>query len=403
MTVDPSAEWHQMFNDAWRVERDYFYDPGMHGVDWNTMRSRYGKLIDDAVSRWDVSFVLGELIGELNSSHTYVQGGQYENGPRRNIGLLGADFALEGGYFCITKIYDGGEWDSEVRSPLKRPGIKVSEGDYLLAVNGKPLDPTKDVGASFEGLANTVVSITVNDKPTLTGARTVLVKPLADESRLRNLAWIESNRKRVDQETHGRVGYVYVPNTGVDGQTELVRQYRAQTDKDGMIIDERFNSGGQIPDRFVELLDRPIESYWKTRDGVPQQTPPIANPGPKAMLINGWSGSGGDAFPYYFKQRGLGPLIGRRTWGGLIGISGTPSFVDGGVVTAPTFAVYGTDGKWIVEGHGVEPDIDVVDDPTQLAKGVDPQLERAIKEVMTAVEKQPKRPAPPAYTKRIAP
>ncbi len=151
MTVDPSAEWHQMFNDAWRVERDYFYDPGMHGVDWNTMRSRYGKLIDDAVSRWDVSFVLGELIGELNSSHTYVQGGQYETGPRRNIGLLGADFALEGGYFCITKIYDGGEWDSEVRSPLKRPGIKVSEGDYLLAVNGKPLDPTKDVGASFEG------------------------------------------------------------------------------------------------------------------------------------------------------------------------------------------------------------------------------------------------------------
>jgi tricorn protease len=243
----------------------------------------------------------------------------------------------------------------------------------------------------------------VNDKPTLTGARTVLVKPLADESRLRNLAWIESNRKRVDQETHGRVGYVYVPNTGVDGQTELVRQYRAQTDKEGMIIDERFNSGGQIPDRFVELLDRPIESYWKTRDGVPQQTPPIANPGPKAMLINGWSGSGGDAFPYYFKQRGLGPLIGRRTWGGLIGISGTPSFVDGGVVTAPTFAVYGTDGKWIVEGHGVEPDIDVVDDPTELAKGVDPQLERAIKEVMTAVEKQPKRPAPPPYTKRIAP
>ena len=257
MTVDPSAEWHQMFNDAWRIERDYFYDPGMHGVDWNTMRSRYGKLIDDAVSRWDVSFVLGELIGELNSSHTYVQGGQYENGPRRTIGLLGADFALEGGYFCITKIYDGGEWDSEVRSPLKRPGIKVSEGDYLLAVNGKPLDPTKDVGASFEGLANAVVSITVNDKPTLTGARTVLVKPLADESRLRNLAWIESNRKRVDQATHGRVGYVYVPNTGVDGQTELVRQYRAQTDKDGMIIDERFNSGGQIPDRFVELLDRP--------------------------------------------------------------------------------------------------------------------------------------------------
>ena len=403
MTVDPSAEWHQMFNDAWRIERDYFYDPGMHGVDWSAMRSRYGKLIDDAVSRWDVTFVLGELIGELNSSHTYVQGGQFENGPRRNIGLLGADYSLENGAYCITKIIDGGEWDSEVRSPLRRPGIKVSEGDYLLAVNGKPIDVTQDVGAAFDGLANTVVSITVNDKPTLAGAHTVLVKPLADESRLRNLAWIESNRKRVDEETHGRVGYVYVPNTGVDGQTELVRQYRAQTNKEGMIIDERFNSGGQIPDRFIELLNRPIESYWKTRDGVVQQTPPVANPGPKAMLINGWSGSGGDAFPYYFKEAGLGPLIGRRTWGGLIGISGTPSFVDGGSVTAPSFAVFGKDGKWIIEDHGVDPDIDVVDDPTLLSKGTDPQLEAAIKQVMTSVEKAPKRGVAPAYTKRIAP
>ncbi|MFI5228017.1 MAG: PDZ domain-containing protein [Gemmatimonadales bacterium] len=403
MTVDPSAEWHQMFNDAWRIERDYFYDPGMHGVDWNEMRTRYGKLIDDAVSRWDVTFVLGELIGELNSSHTYVQGGQFENGPRRSIGLLGADYSLENGAYCITKILDGGAWDSEVRSPLKRAGIKVAEGDYLLAVNGKPLDTSKDVGAAFEGLANTVVSLTINDKPTMAGAHTVLVKPLADESRLRNLAWIESNRKRVADESHGRVGYVYVPNTGVDGQTELVRQYRAQTDKDGMIIDERFNSGGQIPDRFVELLDRPIESYWKTRDGVVQQTPPVANAGPKAMLINGWSGSGGDAFPFYFKEAGLGPLIGRRTWGGLIGYSGTPSFVDGGSVTAPSFAIFGTDGKWVVESHGVDPDIDVVDDPTQLANGVDPQLERAIKEVTTAVEKAPGKVPVPAYTKRIAP
>ena len=403
MTVDPRAEWHQMFNDAWRIERDYFYDPGMHGVDWNEMRTHYGKLIDDAVSRWDVTFVLGELLGELNSSHTYVQGGQFETGPRHTIGLLGADYALENGRFCITRIYDGGEWDSEVRSPLARPGIKVSEGDYLLAVNGKPVDTSKDVGAAFEGLANEVVSITVNDKPTMAGARTVLVKPLADESRLRNLAWIEANRKRVDVASHGRVGYVYVPNTGIDGQTELVRQYRAQTDKEGMIIDERFNSGGQIPDRFVELLDRPILSYWKTRDGAVQQTPPVSNPGPKAMLINGWSGSGGDAFPFYFKEAGLGPLIGRRTWGGLIGISGTPSLVDGGAVTAPSFAVFGTDGKWVVESHGVDPDIDVVDDPTQLAKGVDPQLERAISEVVTQVEKHPRKVVPPAYTKRIAP
>jgi len=402
MTVDPMAEWHQMFNDAWRIERDYFYDPGMHGVDWTAMRQRYSALIDDAVSRWDVTFVIGELIGELNSSHTYVQGGQFENPQRRSVGLLGADYALENGAYCITKIIDGGPWDSEARSPLRQPGVNVKEGDYLLAVNGKPVDISKEPAAAFDGLANSVVALTVNDKPTMLGSRIVLVKPLADESRLRNLAWIEANRKRVDEATHGRVGYVYVPNTGLDGQTELVRQYRAQIDKDGMIIDERFNSGGQIPDRFVELLNRPVTNYWKTRDGIDQQWPPVAEPGPKVMLINGWSGSGGDAFPFYFKQAGLGPLIGRRTWGGLIGISGTPALVDGGSVTAPSFAIF-SDGKWIIEGHGVEPDIDVVDDPAQLAKGIDPQLERAIQEAMKRVEAAPKRGPPPPYTKRIAP
>lgn len=403
VTVDPVAEWRQIFNDAWRIERDYFYDPGMHGVNWNAMRTQYGKLIDDAVTRWDVSFVLGELIGELNASHTYVQGGQYESGPRRAIGLLGADYKVENGYFRIKKIYDGGAWDNEVRSPLLIPGVNVAEGDYLIAVNGRPLDITQDVGAAMDGLAGAVVSLTVNSTPSATNARTVLVTPLGSEGRLRNLAWIESNRKRVEQATNGRVGYVYVPNTGVEGQTELMRQYRAQINKEGMIIDERFNSGGQIPDRFIELLNRPIDSYWRTRDGVPWQTPPIANDGPKVMLMNGWSGSGGDAFPYYFKKNGLGPLIGKRTWGGLIGISGTPAFVDGGSVTAPTFSIYDTDGKWIIEGHGVEPDIEVVDDPTQLAKGVDPQLERAIREVMDAVAKQPKRVAPPDYNKRIPP
>ena len=402
MMVDPSAEWHQEFNDAWRIERDYFYDPGMHGVDWNAMRQRYGKLVDDAVSRWDLSFILGELIGELNSSHTYNSGGDLEQPMRRGVGLLGADYTLENGVYRISRIVDGGAWDSEVRSPLLEPGINVKAGDYVLAVNGTAIDPSREIYAAFDGLANTVVALTVNDKPTLAGSRVVLVKTLADEGRLRNLAWIEANRKHVEQETHGRVGYVYVPNTGVDGQTELVRQYRAQIDKDGLIIDERFNSGGQIPDRFVELLNRPVTNYWKTRDGANWQWPPAAQAGPKAMLINGWSGSGGDAFPFYFKEAGLGPLIGRRTWGGLIGISGTPSLVDGGNVTAPSFAVYSKDGKWIIEGHGVDPDIDVVDDPAQMAKGIDPQLEAAIHEVMGQVEKLPPKVKAPAYTKRIA-
>jgi len=402
MDVDPAAEWHQIFDDAWRTERDYFYDPGMHGVDWNAMRERYGKLVDDAVSREDLNFILGEMIGELNSSHTYVQGGDVESDVRRGTGMLGADFALENGAYRIKHIVDGGQWDSEVRSPLREPGTNIREGDYLLAVNGKKLDVSKEPSAALDGMANTVVALTIGSSPSMTGSRVVLVKTLADEGRLRNLAWIEANRKRVDEATHGRVGYVYVPSTGLDGQTELVRQYRAQIDKDGMVIDERFNSGGQIPDRFVELLNRPVTNYWKTRDGRDQQWPTVANPGPKVMLINGWSGSGGDAFPFYFKQAGLGQLIGARTWGGLIGISGTPSFVDGGSVTAPSFAIYSTKGEWIIESHGVDPDIAVVDDPAIMAKGTDPQLERAITEVMKQVEAAPKRAPAPAYPKRIA-
>lgn len=403
LTVDPLAEWHQMFNDAWRIERDYFYDPGMHGVNWDLMRSRYGRLIDDAVSRWDVSFVLGELIGELNSSHTYVQGGATETGPRRGVGLLGADYTIENGAYRISAILDGGAWDSEVRSPLREPGANVAVGDYLLAVNGRPIDMTKEPAAALDGQANVTVALTINSRPTMDGSRVVLVKTLPSEARLRNLAWIESNRKRVEVATNGRVGYVFVPSTGLDGQTELVRQYSAQIDKDGMIIDERFNSGGQIPDRFVELLNRPLTNYWKIRDGVDWQWPPRANFGPKVMLINGWSGSGGDAFPYYFKQAGLGPLIGRRTWGGLIGISGTPPLVDGGGVTAPTFGIYSTTGQWIIESHGVEPDIEVIDDPALMAKGGDPQLERAISEVMAAVNKMPPRVKAPAYPKRVPP
>jgi tricorn protease len=405
MTVDPVQEWHQIFADAWRVERDYFYDPGMHGVDWNAMKTRYGPLIDDAVSRWDVNFVLGELIAELNSSHTYVQGGQVENGPARGVGLLGADFALDGGAYKISKIVDGGQWDSEVRSPLRQAGANINEGDYLLAVNGKPVDVSKEPAAAFDGLANVIVSLTINSKPTMDGSRNVLVRTITAgaEARLRNLAWIEDNRKRVEKATNGRVGYVFVPSTGVDGQTELVRQYRAQIDKEGLIIDERFNSGGQIPDRFVELLNRPRTNYWKIRDGVDWPWPQQSQEGPKAMLINGWSGSGGDAFPFYFKQAGLGPLIGERTWGGLIGISGTPAFVDGGSVTAPSFGIYSKTGEWIIESHGVDPDIAVVADPAAMAKGGDPQLERAIKEVMTAVEKAPKHATAPVYPKRVPP
>jgi tricorn protease len=404
VTVDPVAEWRQLYQDAWRFQRDYFYDPGMHGVDWNEMHRRYGALLEWAVTRWDVDFVIGELIAELNASHAYRGGGDVETPAQRQVGLLGVDWSLENGAYRIARILDGAVWDNEVRSPLRQPGVDVKEGDYILAVNGVPLDTTKDPWASFQGLAGKTVQLTVNDKPTLDGARHVLVETLAtltSEIRLRNLAWIEENRRKVEAASGGRIGYIYVPSTGFDGQKELVRMFQGQFTKEGLIVDERFNDGGQIPDRFIELLNRPITSYWGVRSGKDWQWPPIAHHGPKAMLINAWSGSGGDAFPYYFRLAGLGPLIGTRTWGGLIGISGAPQLVDGGTVTVPTFGMYGLDGEWAVEGYGVDPDIEVVDDPALMQDGGDPQLERAIREVMSALERNPPRhPAKPAYPDR---
>ncbi|HYK83158.1 MAG TPA: PDZ domain-containing protein [Gemmatimonadales bacterium] len=397
LTVDPRAEWRQIFNDVWRFERDYFYDRNMHGVDWTAERARYGKLLDAAVTRSDVNFVIGELIAELNASHTYRGGGDLDAGPQRGTGLLGVDWALDNGSYRIRRILDGAPWDNEVRSPLRAPGVDVKEGDYVLAVNGIPLDPAEDPWAAFDGLADQPVKLTVNSRPTLEGARVVVVKALADESRLRHLAWIEANRRRVDAATKGRIGYVYVPSTGLDGQTELERQLFAQADREGLIIDERFNSGGQIPDRFVELLNRRADAYYAVRDGRDWRWPPAGPSGPAVMLINGWSGSGGDAFPAFFREAKLGPLVGERTWGGIIGITGVPELVDGGFVTVPTFRQYDLEGRWFAEGHGVDPDLAVLEDPAQLAKGVDQQLDAGIAAVLRQLEQHPvatpKRPA----------
>ncbi len=398
MEVDPAAEWRQIFNDTWRLERDMFYDPGMHGVDWKAMKARYGKLLDDCATREDVNFVIGELISELNASHAYRGGGDVEIPQRRAVGLLGADFALENGQFRIKKILRGAPWDAAAKAPLAQPGLNVKEGDYLLAVNHVPLDTRKDPWAAFQGLAGKTVLLTVNDKPGKEGARDITVDAIGNEGTLRYQAWVEANRAYVDKASGGRIGYIYVPDTGIGGQTDLVRQFQGQWDKDGLVIDERFNSGGQIPDRFTELLGRKILNYWGVRDGKDWQWPVTAHNGPMAMLINGWSGSGGDCFPFYFRQAGLGPLIGRRTWGGLIGISGAPALIDGGNITVPTFGIYSTDGKWMIEGHGVDPDIEVIDDPALTAQGKDPQLDRAIKEVEDALKRNPpKQPAKPAY------
>ncbi len=401
MALDPEAEWKQIFNEAWRLYRDFFYDEGMHGVDWETMRERYATLLRDVVTRWDLNYVIGELIAELNSSHTYRSGGDLEAPSTMGVGYLGVDWEVHEGFYRIQEIINGADWDSEVRSPLVLPGVNVKEGDYILAVNGIPLDISEDPWAAFQGLADKTIELTVNDRPTPEGARKVILRALPDETRLRHLAWIESNRKRVEEKTNGRVGYIYVRSTGRDGQAELVRQFVTQFHKEGLIIDERFNSGGQLPDRFIELLNRPALAFWAVRDGRDWQSPRVGHFGPKVMLINGWSGSGGDAFPDFFRRAGLGPLIGSRTHGGLIGTTGVPALIDGGVVSVPAFRMYDPEGEWFKEGHGVDPDIEVKEDPGLLARGTDPQLERAIDEtVKLLAEKPPVRPSRPAYEDR---
>ena len=399
--VEPRAEWRQLFMDTYRFERDFFYDPSMHGVDWTGLRDRYLKLLGDAVTRWDVNWVIGEFLGELNASHTYHGGGDEEKAPHRSVGMLGVDWELANGAYRVKRIVRGGPWDADVRSPLDEPGVNVKEGEYVLAVNGVPIDPKADPWASFADLGKKTIILTVGATPSAAQARQVVVTCLDDETELRFRSWVEERRQIVDKATGGKAGYIYVQSTGTDAQNELMRQFMAQWTKAGLIIDERWNSGGQIPDRFIELLNRPIVAYWAVRDAPSQQWPPVAHRGALVMLINGWSGSGGDALPLYFREAGLGPLIGMRTWGGLIGISGVPALVDGGGVTVPTFRMYDPKGQWFAEGHGVEPDIAVEDDPTQLARGTDPQLARAIQEVLQRIAKQAAVPARPPYEKRV--
>jgi tricorn protease len=397
MVVDPAKEWKQIFMDTWRLERDYFYDAAMHGVDWNKEKDRYLKMLEGAMSREEVNFILGELIAELNASHTYRSGGTEEQAKQKNVGYLGVNWQAEGEFYKIKKIIKAAPWDAEVRSSFDKPGIAVKEGDYILAVNGVSLKTNQEAAAYFQGLGNKTVEITYNTSASWSGAKTVIVQTLNDESRLRHLAWIESNRKRVEEATNGEAGYIYVRSTGVDGQNELIRQFNAQWDKKSLVIDERFNNGGQIPDRFIEMLNREPLAFWAIRDGATWPWPPYGHFGPKVMLINGWSGSGGDAFPDYFRKKKLGPLIGARTWGGLIGISGVPQLIDGGSITVPTFRMYNPDGTWFKEGHGVDPDIEVMEDLTALSKGSDAQLERAITEIKELLKKNGfTRPARPA-------
>ena len=401
MLVDPVQEWQQIFNDAWRLERDFFYDSTMHGVDWNLVKERYSKILKGAMTRDEVDFILGEMIGELSSSHTYHGGGDIETEKHSTVGYLGINWEADGSYYRVKQIIRGAAWDAEARSSLDQPGVMIKEGDYILAVNGVPLTTAHEPFEFFQDLSNKPVELTYNTSPSWNGVKKVVVQTMEDEYRLRNLAWIEGNRKQVEAATNGDVGYIFVPSTGVDGQNELIRQFNAQWNKKALIIDERFNDGGQIPDRFIELLNRTPLAFWAVRDGEPISWPPFSNFGPKVMLINGWSGSGGDAFPDYFRKKGLGPLIGARTWGGLIGISGAPDLIDGGAITVPSFRMMNPDGTWFKEGHGVDPDIEVKEDLGSMAKGIDPQLVRAIAEIKDELQKKGfTPPKTPTYEKR---
>jgi tricorn protease len=403
--IDPREEWKQVFTDAWRIERDYFYDPNMHGVDWKAIRKQYEPMLEDCASRDDVGFVIGEMISEINVGHAYYRGVDDENAPDgSNVGLLGCTFEANDGRYRVGTIFEGAEWDTDARSPLRRVGIK--EGDFILEVNGMELTDESNPYAAFEGLAGAITTLTVSDDSKLDDEdKRVVIKPLESDNQLRFRHWIETNRAFVDKESKGKVGYIYVVNTGIPGQNDLFRQFYGQQGKEALIIDDRWNGGGQIPTRFIELLNRPVTNYWAKRDGRDMTWPPDAHHGPKCMLINGMAGSGGDMFPALFKQAGLGKLIGMRTWGGLVGISGNPSMIDGSGITAPTFAYYEKDGTWGIEGHGVDADMEVIDDPAKMKDGGDPQLDAAIKQMLDEIKsngyEKPDRPEYPDRSKGV--
>ena len=402
--VDPAAEWAQIYRETWRVQREYFYDPQFHGADWNAIYEKYKPLLPYVRHRGDLGYLIATVGGELAVGHSYLLGnGDVPTEDPVSVGLLGADFAIENGRYRIKKIYTGENWNPELRAPLSAPGIQVSEGDYVLEINGRALTPPANIYSLFEGTANRQTLIRVSKTPSAEGSRVVTVIPVANEDGLRTRAWIENNRRLVDKLSGGRLAYVWLPNTGGTGYTAFTRYYYSQQEKEGAVIDERYNQGGQIADYIVNELDRKLIGYFAQRDGEPSTSPIAGIYGPKVMIINESAGSGGDALPYYFRLRKLGPLIGTRTWGALVGTLGVPPTIDGGGITAPTLAFYDLSGRWSVENEGVAPDIEVENTPAEVAKGRDPQLERAVQEAMKLLEQNPPKRVPrPAPINRVS-
>jgi tricorn protease len=392
--VDPRAEWKQMYREVWRIQRDFFYDPNFHGLDLHAASEKYRPYVDDLGSRGDLNYLFSEMLGEMTVGHMFVGGGDRPEVKHVKTGLLGADYRIENGRYRFTRIYNGENWNPDLKAPLTQPGVNVAAGEYLLSVNGRDLRPNDDVYSLFEGTAGKATVLRVGPDPTGTGAREVIVEPVEDEHRLRNLAWIEDNRRKVDQLSHGRIAYIYMPETAYGGYTSFNRYFFAQVGKEAAIIDDRFNHGGKLATDIIEYLKRSVMSFATSRDGADWVQPQGAIYGPKVMIINEFAGSGGDAMPWYFRRAGIGKLIGNRTWGGLVGMSGVPELIDGGRVTAPSFAIWNPNGEFDVENHGVAPDIEVELDPASVRRGHDPQLETAVKVVMEELEKNPVRLPP---------
>jgi tricorn protease len=404
MRIDPPAEWNQMFKEAWRQERDFFFEKAMNGVNWPGERDRYAPLLPYVADRFDLTDLIGEMIAELSNSHTYVGGGDYPDLHAVNLGLLGVDYELDAatGLYRFKKIYPGENWDAGLRSPLTESGVAVKEGEYLIAVNGRDLKAPEPPNEMFVNTAGENVTLTVNAQPTATGARQVVVKPLSSEYGLRQLDMVNTNRHKVEQATAGRVGYIYLPDMEAEGLNAFIKQFFPQIRKEGLIIDVRYNGGGFVDQIIFERLRRILAGMDAARNFASGTIPDVVFNGSMACVTNAYAASDGDIFSYYFKKYHLGPLIGMRTWGGVRGIRGFVPLLDGGYITRPEFSVYALDSKWVVENHGVEPDIVVDNTPDLVMKGHDPQLEKAIEVVMKAIQEHPQHLPPrpsalPAY------
>lgn len=398
INVDYPQEWTQIYDEAWRVYRDGFYLENMHGVDWKAMRKKYAVMLPYVKNRLDLNYLIGEMIGELNIGHAYVNPGELQSAPRINMGLLGAEISRDkSGFFKLEKILKGESWDKDLRSPLTEPGIEANVGDYIVSIDGVATNSVKDMFSLLVGKADVPTEIMLNSKPDLKGARKAVVSPIADESALYQYDWVQGNIKKVEEASGGKIGYIYIPDMGVDGLNEFARYFYPQLDKEGLIIDDRANGGGNVSPMILERLAREPYRLTMRRGSTRIGTVPDAvQVGPKVCLINKYSASDGDLFPWGFRALGLGKLIGTRTWGGIVGISGSMPYMDGTDIRVPFFTSYDAKtGEWMIENYGVAPDIEIDNDPIREWNGEDQQLDRAIEEVMKELKnRQPLKPVP---------